>query len=245
MELIAKGVQIGAINDDKRDIYQNLVGEPSKFLTLATELKEILGANEFSTFVYERFHENSPEPSEVHEEIIRSKAAKFIVTTNYDDLLEKAHYKILSKPVTKHVFDKPDGVLRSMSKGKFFILKAHGDAADHGNDIILTKQDYRSIINNALGYQSILTSIFSLHSMLFIGASLNDPEILLLLDFLHSAFPVTGGPNHFALMPEEELTDVEKERWRKDYNIRILSMSQEDISGEILGFIQNLNRAIE
>ncbi|MBK9567645.1 MAG: SIR2 family protein [Saprospiraceae bacterium] len=86
--------------------------------------------------------------------------------------------------------------------------------------MILTERDYRNIIYNQSGYQSILHAIFSTNSILFLGASLSDPELLLMLGYIHNIFH-GGSPMHYALMANDIVTGTEKDRWKKDFNIEI------------------------
>jgi hypothetical protein len=72
-----------------------------------------------------------------------------------------------------------------------------------------------------------------MYSVIFIGCSLEDPELRLLLNYINAAFP-QGGIPHYALMSTDNTGETERNRWKKDYNMRVIPISPakdyEDIS---------------
>jgi hypothetical protein len=120
-------------------------------------------------------------------------------------------------------------------KKKFFILKAHGDV-DHKTEMILTERDYRDIIFRSAGYQSALSAIFTTKSILFLGASLSDPETRMLLAFLHDAFHGSGA-RHYALVSKSEFSETLASRWRKDYKVELLTYEPTTGRPEIAAFL--------
>lgn len=58
-------------------------------------------------------------------------------------------------------------------------------------------------------------------SVLFLGFSLTDPDLLLVLDELRAFFN-NDTPPHFALMDKTYLSTIKVERFRRDYNINII-----------------------
>jgi hypothetical protein len=129
-----------------------------------------------------------------------------------------------------------------MLQRQFFILKAHGDAAKPGNGIILTINDYRGLARER-AYQSLLASIFTLNSVLFVGVSLNDPELLVMLDYLADTFEPGSRPIHYALIAKEEINPIEEERWLKDYLIQIIPISSANDYADVPGAIEALMKS--
>jgi hypothetical protein len=70
--------------------YRKLAADPSKFLLLATELKETLGNSRFEDFIEQRFRDSKIKPTDLHKKLTQLKLAQFVVTTNYDTLIEQA-----------------------------------------------------------------------------------------------------------------------------------------------------------
>jgi len=209
---------------DRVPEYRKLVDDPSKFLMLATELKEVL-LGSFNDYIDKRFGDRSLKYTANHELLVRLAGLRFMITTNYDSLIEDAFIAATSKRVPTYNYRQVGTVQRHLVKQEFFIFKAHGDAETVGEGIILTEQDYRKLMFEQRAYQSLLASMFTMTTMIFVGASMADPELRLLLQFISSAFE-TDGPQHFAVMAEEDMGMVEMERWRKDFNVQFIPISK-------------------
>lgn len=220
------------------DEYRKLVSEPGKYLMLATELKETLGVH-FEDYVEERFFRSKPAVTPLHSALTKLGQLKFIITTNYDTLIERTHRKEKDDDVPVCSFKDVGAIQRYLSRREFFILKAHGDASQTGNGVILTEHDYRTILYKERAYQSLLSAMFTMFTVVFVGASLTDPEINLLLRYIASAFQ-SSGPTHYALMPDEDITDVEKTRWFKDFNVQLIPVSKENNYQEVQEFVEVL-----
>ena len=206
---------------------------------LGTALKEALGTH-FDDYVEERFFRARPKPTPLHIAITNLSKLKFIVTINYDTLIERAYRKQQDEDVPVCSFKDVGSVQRYLSRREFFILKAHGDAAQSGNGVILTEHDYRTILYRERAYQSLLSAMFTMFTIIFIGTSMIDPELNLLLRYIASTFR-SGGPTHYALMSEGEFTTVEETRWFKDFNIQLISISKEDNYKEAQDFVEKLS----
>lgn len=77
----------------------------------------------------------------------------------------------------------------------------------------------------------------------FIGASMTDPELRLLLNLILDAFATTFGPNHYALMTEEDITVVERDRWMKDMKVNVIPVSKADNYAEVTEFLRELHKS--
>ena len=119
-------------------------------------------------------------------------------------------------------------------------MKAHGDANRVGNGIVLTEVDYRELLYKNPGYRSLLSVMFTMYSMVFVGASMADPEINLLLGYISDAFSSTSGPVHYALLAEEDITEAEQERWAKDFKVQVIKISKANDYLESTEFLQAL-----
>ena len=219
--MIAEAERLRLVKGDRLAEYKVLVNDSSKFLMMAGGLKEDLASN-FDAFIETTFITPEPEPTALHDAIVGAKLLKFVITTNYDILLERAYQKGGKYGLPVCTFRDTGEIQRRLYKREFFLLKAHGDASKAGNGIILTEIDYRELLYRQRAYQSMLAAMFSMFSIIFIGASLTDPEIRLLLGYLADEFAPTTGPNHYALMAQEDITTVEENRWFKDSKVQII-----------------------
>lgn len=236
LELIQLANTSTGLSDDKMKDLQALAKQPSKYLMVAEELKDILNA-ELYTFIKKRFDDKNLVPSPTLQKVINLKY-RFIVTTNYDMLIEKAFIKEGKYP-NDITYKDATTINYNLLNNENFILKAHGDVKRAPSEIVITEKDYRNIIFKEIGYQSVLQTMFSTCNILFLGVSLNDPEIKLVLSYIHNIFH-GGSPEHFALMNQEGLTSTEIDRWRKDYNITIIPYDPKNNHEELKKIIEEL-----
>jgi|TARA_R100000479_G_scaffold33554_4_gene14314 hypothetical protein len=217
---------------------KNLVKYPSKYLMLAEELREII-PQRLPKFIKEKFDDKNLKPNKVHEYLLQVKS-NFIITTNYDTLIEKAFVKLYDDVFpTIHTYKNASSINYNLWNKDFFILKAHGDAKNSPNDIVLTEKDYRKIIYNQRGYQSVLHAIFSTHTIVLLGISLSDPELLLMLGYIHNIFH-GGSPTHYALVDKNSISNIEIDRWRKDFNIECIKYDSKDNHIELENILKEI-----
>lgn len=243
-QMIDAGVKHRVITADKEAEYRALVADPSHWLMVAGGLKDDLRVY-FNDFIETAFIKSKPQPTALHKALTALDRLQFVVTTNYDTLIERTYRAAGDEDVSVLTFKNAGELQRRLAQREFFILKAHGDAAKVGDGIILTEIDYREILYRQRAYQSLLQAIFTMFTVVFVGASLNDPEIKLLLGFIADAFTPGSGPNHFALMIEEEITSVQEERWFKDFNVQLVPVSKANNYEELTGFLTALHEVAD
>lgn len=233
--MITAGVAHQVISESKAAQYRQLAKKPDKYLMVASGLKDDFG-NYFDEFIEGTFISPRPTPTDLHQALVALDKLQFVLTTNYDTIIERA-YRVKNPDVSVCTFRDTGEIQRRLSKREFFILKAHGDASKLGNDIILTDVDYRNLLFRQRGYQSLLSAMFTMFTIVFVGASMADPEISLLLSYISDAFTPSSGPSHYALMAEEDVTQVEKDRWFKDFNVHLLTVSKVNNYAELTDFL--------
>ncbi len=127
------------------------------------------GRNEYEKFMRKIFHHREILPiHEIHKEIIKL-GASVIVTTNYDNLIERA-------------FDECGVFLDVIAEDKDIpyknightLIKMHGDFEHH--NFVLKEDDYLHYSQNFKLIETLLKSIIATNTLLFIGYSFNDPD---------------------------------------------------------------------
>ena len=237
-ELVAAAESDALIDKDRADMYRGLLARPDKFLMVAAAIKSQLGPL-FDETVERIFIKSGAKPTDLHHALVKLDKLPFVLTINYDSLIEDAYAAAGQKIVASSFVDAGD-VHRRLSRREFFLLKAHGDANRVGNGIVLTEVDYRGLLYSNPGYRSVLAVMFTMYSMVFVGASMADPEINLLLGYIADAFSSTAGPVHYALLADEDITDAERERWLRDFKVHIIKISKADHYKELTEFVQVL-----
>lgn len=122
-------------------------------------------------------------------------SVNMIITTNYDSLLEVA----LDPPASGYkVFDyKQKGISEYVRQNKLVILKLHGTYASP-DGIMLSRSDYSEAkIHGAEAYK-VVEALMMTRPCLFLGYSLNDPDIQLLLENVRS--PFINQSSHYILI---------------------------------------------
>ena len=236
--MIDSAVAHKVITPEREGEYRNLATRTDKFLMVASGLKDDLRSH-FDQFIEETFIVPKPQPTPLHEALVALDKLQFVLTTNYDTILERAFRK-RNDDVSVCSFTDAGEVQRRLSRREFFILKAHGDATKLGNKIVLTDVDYRNLLFGQRAYQSLLSAMFTMFTFIFVGASMTDPEISLLLSYIADSFSPNAGPTHYALMAAEDVTQVETDRWFKDFKIQLITVSKQNNYAELTEFLQAL-----
>lgn len=238
-ELISEAEKVTWVPKEKTEEYKKLIGDSSKFLFLAEELRVELGSH-FTKYMEKRFQYASHKHTQNHEYIVKTTSS-LVLTINYDDLIEQAYNSVYKSYPNAFIYSQSREAANNFWKNRFFILKAHGDAKRDIDTLILSQKDYRKTLYREPGYRSLLQSIFTTKSIFFVGVSLNDPEFNQLLDFLHDSYH-GGGPTHFLLIEKQKSMETLSRRYFDDFNIQtiIYDNSNGDYSEltKVLKFLQ-------
>lgn len=214
--------------------------QQNKYLLVAEELIETIGASVIHNFLLEIFNPDGIIPSRLHEMLVATPF-RFIITTNYDNLLERAFVNVQNRNIERVCVDELDR-LKKILHTSDFILKLHGDL-ERPESIILGQRQYQYLLQNK-EYSSIIDEIFSENSILMIGYGLNDPDILLTFDRLARVSP--SQPPHFLLCKRGSRTQIEKKRLLSDRNVQIIEyIDYFGFHNHIDTFLLGLNNALE
>ncbi|GAA0066793.1 hypothetical protein UT300002_15750 [Clostridium perfringens] len=109
------------------------------------------------------------EPNKIHD-LILDLNPTHIITTNYDDLIERAANK---RGMFYDVVSKDSDLAYSVNNK--MIIKMHGDLKN--KNIVLKEDDYMSYFNNFKLIQNYIKSLISTHVVLFVGYSVSDVNL--------------------------------------------------------------------
>ncbi len=160
------------------------------------------------------FHEQvlqqflSKDPHKYHDSIVNSDYP-ILLTSNYDDLLQKAAKKLGKKEYQYSAFDitQPEKIANKIYHNEPFIFHVHGKVKANEtiefNDIVLTKNDYQRIRKDKPAIGQLIRTIFLNYSVLFVGYGANDPHINDVVEEMSYFFPDTPIANqHFIIWNE-------------------------------------------
>lgn len=117
-------------------------------------------------------------PNKIND-MIMDLQPKHIITTNFDKLIENTENlnKMIYKVVTK------DEDLLIYHSNNSYIIKMHGDI-DKIKDVVLKEEDYLDYSRKHILIETFIKSLLVDHIFLFIGYSLNDYNLKLIINWL-------------------------------------------------------------
>jgi hypothetical protein len=171
-----------------------------------------------------------------------------IVTTNYDQLIERAYREINDGEELPVYHPWKEHLDAAMSDQSRYLFKIHGDIGDENSKIVLTTEDYRELYDREKHqtFRKVLKSILGSASViLFLGFSYEDQYFRKLFN---SLYVDTKAPQRsFGLFPEPppDIKDTEDRKIRelvKMTGIRPISYrNPDDNHQEFINFLEYLN----
>lgn len=178
--------------------------------------------------------DNSFSPSAWHDELL-SLDPLLILTTNYDRILERS---------TKSGFNvvRPDAtnIGREIRNGNPTIIKIHGTIDDR-QSMVLSHSQYAELRSRGRHMFEVLRALFLTRTCLFVGYSLGDPDIRLLLESLASDRNVESA--HYLLGPTPEHSHL-KELFRRTYGVSLVEYPRDE-HNKGLELLQQLVKSVE
>ena len=169
--------KISWVQDNDKFSYDDLLRIPQIFYSKLCKIDKDKGEKEYYKFLDEHINKNGTLiPNEVHDRIFRLNPST-ILTTNFDDLLEKASVKACKTCMSVACDKDVPGI-----NGNRFILKVHGDI-EHRN-VVLKEEDYLGYSDNFKFIETLTKSIFATNTIVFIGYGLADYNINLIISWV-------------------------------------------------------------
>ncbi len=154
-----------------------------------------------------------------------------IITTNYDTLLENStsvfceQYEVIFK----------DCHLLNSNKNKY-IIKMHGDI-NHPETIILKERDYLDYSQNHVLIEMFMKSLLTDHTLIFLGYSLNDYNIKLIISWLNYIKAqnnvITAERKVGYIVLDDEMIDENKLTYFESNNIGVINVNKMPIINNV------------
>lgn len=137
-------------------------------------------------------------PAAIHENLSQVDS-RFVLTTNFDRLYEQCANQLQKGTVlVKNYYD--GDVADVFRRRERVVLKVHG-TIDSPDRTIFTRSQYARARKEHAYFYQVLRGLFVTHTHIFLGASLRDPDIQLLLE--DHAYRFDGARPHFIVMPKD------------------------------------------
>jgi hypothetical protein len=139
------------------------------------------------------------EPASIHNAIL-DLTPLTIVTTNYDRILERAAGTGFS-----YLNADSDEIGRSVRVGRPIVIQMHGVVTEP-QSLVLGRSDYTALRRAGAHALEVVQALFMTRTALFIGYSLSDPDIQLLLENILGGREGPG--SHYILSPKLRTHEV-------------------------------------
>lgn len=200
-----------------------------ELLTACEIARKSLTQDRFKTELLRTFSEKRFQPAQIHTDLARIDS-RIVLTTNFDKLYDTAANTFLHGDVMVKSYTDPEigDVLRRKNR---CIIKIHG-TIDTPADIVLTRNDYATARNKYANFYHAIDALFMTHTFVFMGASMRDPDIALILE--DYALRYRGARPHYIIMPADNTSDVVLGVLEESLNVKVLKYDSAE-NHKILG----------
>lgn len=200
--------------DTDRDFIEEALNQKKLLIALQC-LYESIDRGTYCHFVEEEYLRPNYNPSDIHK-LIAAIDAKIVITTNFDKIYDKVcnpegHCKI--------VYNNSGHLSDHIRSGRRLIIKAHGEI-DDVRKMIFTKRQYFEAKRDYPEFYTILGALFATNTILFLGCSMDDPDVTLLLENIFIS--TTAFKPHYAVELQGRVHPILKKDWESSYNISLL-----------------------
>lgn len=172
--------------------------EDADLLTACELARKYLRPDGFKTALLGEFVNKRFQPGGIHD-ALSAIDSRFVLTTNFDRFYEtRANQLQQGTVLVKSYYD--SDVADVFRRSERVVLKVHG-TIDLPEQTIFTRSQY-ALARRAYPYfYQMLRGLFVTHTHVFLGASLRDPDIQLLLE--DHAYRFEGARPHYIVMPRD------------------------------------------
>lgn len=186
-------------------------------LTACELARKYLSPSDFKTEMIQEFSGNGYGPAQIHDDLSRVDS-RLVMTTNFDKLYEnRANQLQHNTVIVKNYYDKDIAdVFRRKDR---VVLKVHG-TIDSADRTIFTRSQYAVARRDFGHFYQLLRGLFITHTFVFLGASMRDPDMQLVLE--DHAYRFEGARPHYIVMPENSARAGTLQVLEETMNLRAL-----------------------
>lgn len=212
---------------------KNMLDE-GRFLDCAEILKTCVHDADFSAFISETF--SRYRPTEIHQSLNRIDS-KVIVTTNFDKIYES--YCLQGDASRAYVVLKyyDEGLVARLRSPQRIVIKAHG-CMDTPEKTILRRSEFFAGRQRHQAFFRVLEGLFLTHTLLFVGYSLQDPDIQLVLE--NASIVADSAHPHYAVLPRGANPPAISKAFRSAYGIELLEYDSAENHSQLTSSLAEL-----
>lgn len=188
-----------------------------QFLDAAEVITECCDHADFDQYLRRTFVQPRFVASEMHK-IILEMDPKIVITTNYDQIYDHYCNSGIAQSGYNVANYTDNFVVENIRSRVRLIIKAHGCVSDPRN-IVLSRSSYYRARRDFPGFYDVLDALFLTNTLLFVGCSLTDPDIQLVLENVHISAP--SSHPHYALVEKSDHRSI-KAAIKTTHNIELV-----------------------
>jgi hypothetical protein len=215
--------------------------QKSDYLLACEITKNAIGNEEWSRIINSEYSK-AADISDLQSEILKIDQ-RILVTTNFDRLLEEnrgglfpqeERYPTVLKGIDSQIF-------KIFRDSNVYIIKMHGSIEDESS-LIFTKSDYIKRAYGSSLYRAFFENLIINYTLLFVGFSMDDPVISMIVD--DCAFKYPSLRPHHIFMPGE-IPEQIKSSYRDLKKLHIHEYSPENNHEELPRMLMSLRMQVE
>lgn len=210
-EFLEDAISIMSDYDEETLNFINKMLDQNNLLLALQAIYDNCDPGRYSNYLKEVFSRPNYKASKIHE-LLKEIDAKIVITTNFDKIYENLCNE---HGYTIATYKENKKILSNIKSTENVIIKAHG-TIDDVDSLVFTQKQYYEAKKRYLEFYTLLQALFLTNTVLFLGYSLSDPDISLVLETVaNSSTPST--PHYIVLKNgiEKEI----KQYWKECYNI--------------------------
>lgn len=209
-------------------------------LTACEIARKALRKDIFTQELLNQFASKRFQPSQVHRDLV-DLDSWIVLTTNFDKLYEmQASVQLHGDVLVKNYYDSDLGdILRRQQRS---VLKVHGtiDAPDR---TVFTRTDYANARTAYQHFYCALEALFITHTFVFLGASMRDPDIRLILE--DYAYRYRVARPHYMVMPAGMPVGPVLEVLEESMNLRTIVYDSANHHAELAQGLSDLKKLVQ
>lgn len=209
-------------------------------LTACELARRYVSPHIFKSEMLKEFSSNGYRPAQIHDDLSLVDS-RLVMTTNFDKLYENRANQLQDNTVlVKNYYDRDVAdVFRRQDR---VVLKVHG-TIDAPDATIFTRSQYALARRDHGHFYQMLRGLFVTHTFVFLGASMRDPDMQLLLE--DHAYRFEGSRPHYIVMPENSARVGTLRVMEETMNLRALSYDPANNHKELASSIAALVPKVE
>lgn len=179
---------------------------------------------DFNAHIKQKFIERNYIVSNCHKMLV-DISPKILVTTNYDTIIEGALIAESGHNSFTLFEHTREGLLDAIRSPSTILIKLHG-CAKYPADIVLGRSDYFRLRKKHGTFFDLISAVYKLNTVLFIGCGIEDPDINLILENIQ----IQSDANNpsYALVGSKSYAAKLKDSIKSQYNIDLIVYEQLD-----------------